>query len=100
MSHENVELVLRAFRAATTLPKPDFATVNELFHPDHTLLPLMRHVEGGEELHGARGYQAFLSQRGHLGLSDNTGDAPVSWEVELESGVDVSSDKVLTVGTL
>jgi hypothetical protein len=34
MSRENVELVTRAMRAATARPKPDFATMNALFHPD------------------------------------------------------------------
>ena len=35
MSLENVEIVRRAMEAANRRPKPDFATVNDLYHPDH-----------------------------------------------------------------
>ena len=90
MSQENAELVKRAFRAATARPKPDFATMNALFHPDHVLVPVTLDTQ---EVVGARGYQAFL--QGDAG----DGGAPVSWEADFEGAVDVGSHKVLAVLT-
>ena len=46
MSEENVELVRRAFEAGIRKPKPDFATVNALFDPDHELISFTSRVEG------------------------------------------------------
>src|SRR5438876_318957 len=60
MSQENVELVITAMRAAWARPKPDFATMNEVFHPDHVLVPLT--TIDTDEVRGARGYQAYLRQ--------------------------------------
>jgi hypothetical protein len=98
MSKENLDLVKSALTAATALPKPDFATVNRLFHPDHLLVTLYRHIEA-EEVRGGRGYQAFLREQGPLGLSESTGDAPMSWETDFEGAVDVGRDKVLAVAS-
>jgi ketosteroid isomerase-like protein len=84
MSRENVELVTRAMRAATARPKPDFATMNALFHPDHVWVP---RAFDTDEVRGARGYQAFLREQAQA----------MSWEGDLEGAVDVSGDKVLCV---
>lgn len=97
MSRENLELVARALRAATAQPKPDFATMNALYHPDHVFLPLVRFGTG--DFRGGRGYQAFLEQEGQAGLSHTAGQAPVSWEADFEGAVDVGPNKVLGVAT-
>jgi hypothetical protein len=93
MSQENVELVTRAVRAATARPKPDFATMNALFHPDHVLVPTALDID---EVRGGRGYQAFLREA-PPGLSATPAEAPMSWEADLDGAVDVSGDKVLCV---
>jgi ketosteroid isomerase-like protein len=97
MSRENVDLVMRALRAATARPKADFATVNALFHPDHILVPLATTV-GGEEVKGGRGYQSFLREQGQSGFGDSSSEAPVAWETDFETAVDVGANKVLAVG--
>ena len=97
MSRENVEVVRRAIRAATVRPKPDFATMNALFHADHVFVPAISAIEA-EEVRGGRGYQAFLREHGQAGL-DHPGEAPVSWEADLEGAVDVGGNKVLGVVT-
>ena len=95
MSRENVELVTKAIRAATARPKPDFATMNALFHSDHVLVP--RSQFDTEEVRGGRGYQTFSREQGQPGLSETPGEAVMSWEADLEGAVDVSGDKVLCV---
>ena len=47
MSQENVEIVRRAFEAICRKPKPDFETMNALYHPDHAFVPLVHRIEGG-----------------------------------------------------
>jgi hypothetical protein len=59
VSRENVEIVLRALRAASALPKTDFATVNQLFDPDHVFVPANARGLGEREAHGAEGYRAW-----------------------------------------
>ena len=98
MSRENVEVVTRAIRAATARPKPDFATMNALYHLDHEFVPTVRFATG--EFKGARGYQAFLREEGQAGHSDNPSEAPTSWESDLEGAVDVGGNKVLCVATV
>jgi ketosteroid isomerase-like protein len=94
MSQENVDLVTRAIRGATARPKPDFATMNALFHPDHVLVPRALDID---EVRGARGYQAFLREQAQAGLLESPAEAAISWEGDLEGAVDVSGDKVLCV---
>ena len=86
MSQENLDLVVRAIRAAIKRP-PDFETVNALYHPDHVLVSLAAHSLGEGEARGARGYKTWLEQ---------TDDA-VRWEAELMGAVDVGPDRVLAV---
>jgi ketosteroid isomerase-like protein len=90
MSQENVDLVLRAMRAALKRPNPDFETVNALYHPDHVLIPVEARELGQDEAKGARGYKAWLEQ---------TGDV-LSWEGEAGGAVDVAPDTVLAVTTI
>jgi hypothetical protein len=87
MSQENLDLIVRAIRAASNKPKADFETVNRLYHPDHVLVSLVANTLGEGEAKGAAGYNAWLQQ---------IGDA-VSWEGELRGAVDVGPDKVLAV---
>jgi ketosteroid isomerase-like protein len=87
MSQENLDLVVRATQAALKRPKPDFETVNALYHPDHVLVPLAANTLGEGEAKGAEGYKTWLQL---------TNDA-VSWEGELRGAVDIGPDKVLVV---
>ena len=87
MSQENLDLVVRAMNAVLARPKPDFETVNALYHPDHVLVPLAAHTFGEAEAQGAQGYKTWLEQ---------TDDA-VSWDGELRGAVDIGPDKVLVV---
>jgi ketosteroid isomerase-like protein len=87
MSQENLELVVRATRTALKRPKPDFETVNALYHPDHVLVLLAANTLGEGEAKGAEGYKSWLQ------LTDDA----VSWEGELRGAVDVGPDKVLVV---
>jgi len=59
MSQENVEIVTRAISAAIARPKPDYSTVNELYAPDHVLVPVgaASGIEG--EGKGAEGFRAW-----------------------------------------
>jgi ketosteroid isomerase-like protein len=91
MSRENLELVVRASRAAIRRPKPDFETVNALYHPDHVLVSVMATKLGEGEAVGARGYKAWLEEQ--------EGVMPVG-EQELEGAVDIAPDTVLTVTSI
>ena len=55
MSQENLELVVRATEASLERPKPDFETINTLYHPDHVLVPLTANALGEAEAKGAAG---------------------------------------------
>jgi len=61
MSQENVEIVRRGIEAASRRPKPDFATIDDLFHPDHEFVSLASAFEGGS-YHGARDYHDWRRQ--------------------------------------
>jgi ketosteroid isomerase-like protein len=94
MSREDVELATRAIRAVSARPKPDFATMNEVFHPDHVFLPAFSQLEG-EEFHGARGSQEFFKRSG---VHTEASETPTSWEgSDFEGAVDVGNRKVLVV---
>jgi ketosteroid isomerase-like protein len=96
MSLEELELATRAAQAVSAKPKPDFATINELYHPDHVLVPLVGQLEG-EEYQGARGAQRLMRRRsGHA----ETSDAPVSWEADFEGAVDIGNHKVIVVSSV
>lgn len=89
MSQENVEIVRRAFEAANRKPKPDFATVNALFHPDHELVSLVR-FRTGDSLRGAQGFREWLS---------DIGEAYESWEARFEHAREVGEERVFLVAT-
>jgi ketosteroid isomerase-like protein len=56
---ENVEIARRGIEAAIRRPKPDFDTLNALYHPDHEFISLVSPLEGGSH-RGARGYRDWL----------------------------------------
>ena len=75
MSQQDVDLVMRVIRAAIRRPKPDFETVNALYHPDHVHVSVVAAKLGGEaETVGAAGFKAWLEDR----------EAVLNWEAELE----------------
>jgi ketosteroid isomerase-like protein len=95
MSQEELELATRAARAVIARPKPDFATMNEVFHPDHVFVPTVAQLEG-DEYYGGRGYQQFLREAsGHAGATDS----PLSWEADFVGAIDVGNHKVIVVTT-
>ena len=88
MSRENVEIAVRAMKAATG-PNPDLGTLNELYSPDHVLVPV---GAGGIETEG-HGMDGFLSWR------RETNDA-LAPEFEIEEAVELAASVVLTVWTV
>ena len=86
MSEENVEIVRRALEAGWRRPKPDFATVNDLFHPDHELLSSAARVEGGGSERGAQGFREVLG-----GLDE----AFESWELSIEQVRSIDKERVV-----
>jgi len=61
MSQENIEIARRAWEAANRRPRPDFATVNALFHPQHELVAVTDPLEGRTR-HGAQGFREWLEE--------------------------------------
>jgi ketosteroid isomerase-like protein len=86
MSRENVEIVRRGIEAAFRTPKPDFATMNELYHPDHEYISRYDALEGGRH-RGGRGYRSWLLQ----------GEETMEWEARLEKITEIGDDQVLAV---
>lgn len=87
---ENVEIVRRAVQAATRRPKPDFATVNELYHPDHELLSLPARVEGRSS-RGVAEYREWLT---------TWTEVFESWEAEIEEVTAIDDEHVMVVMTV
>ena len=87
MSRENLELVVRALRAVIERPKPDFATINALYDPDHVFVSVQASGLGEAEAKGAQGYKAWLEEQAGV----------VPFEMELDGAVDVAPDLVLAV---
>src|SRR6266550_623584 len=84
MSQENVEIVRAGLEAAFRRPKPDFATLNSLYHPAHELVSRREALEGGSQL-GARGFRAWLAEENLL------------WESRLEEVTKIDDDRVLAI---
>lgn len=79
-------------RAATAVfrrPKPDFATVNALYHPDHEQITYVSRIEGPSSSRGAGGFRAWL---------DSIGETFASWETSLEGVSEIDDDRVLVEG--
>jgi ketosteroid isomerase-like protein len=86
MSQENMEIVQRAIEAAIRKPKPDFPTVNELYHRDHEFISLIDVLEGATR-RGARGYRDWL-----LNIQD-----AVASESRLERVMEIDEERVLAI---
>lgn len=84
---DHIELARRAFEAASRRPKPDFETVNALFHPDHVFLPV---APEQTEVKGGTGYRAWLA--------DNEGVLP--WTGQWEGAIEVGPHTVLCEMTM
>src|SRR2546426_11731551 len=86
MSEANVEIVRRAYEAALRRPKPDFATVNALFHPNHELVSLVSFRQAGL-LRGSRGFREWLTEL------DETYES--SWEMRVDEARALEEGRVL-----
>jgi ketosteroid isomerase-like protein len=80
----NIDLARRAFEAASTRPRPEFETVNALFHPDHEFLPSTYRVDG-RSFRGADGFRDWLRDTGET----------VSFEGVVEEATELDRDRVL-----
>ena len=91
MSEENLETARRAWEASNERPKPDFATVNALYHADHELVAVTDTLEGGTR-HGAQGFREWLAEIEH---------AFGSWTSRVEEVKAIDDERVLLlwVGT-
>jgi ketosteroid isomerase-like protein len=87
VSEENVEIARRGFDAVFRRPKPDFATINDLFHPNHEFVSTTSGVEG-RTFQGASGFREWLT---------NMGEAWKSWVNELEQVTNIDKDRVLAI---
>ena len=86
MSEENVEIVRAAIEATMRRPKPDWETMNALFHPDHEFLPRNVRLEGGS-VRGGQGYREWLTS-----ISET-----IEWEVTLAEVTEIDHERVLAV---
>ncbi len=86
MSQENVEIVRAAVEATMRRPKPDWETMNALFHPDHEFLPRDVGLVGGS-VRGAQGYREWLTS-----ISET-----LEWEVKLAEITEIDHERVLAV---
>jgi ketosteroid isomerase-like protein len=89
MSQENVELVRRAWEAASSNP-PNWPVVNELYHPDHVL----------ESDWGGINNTAY---RGAAGFRESLADQAETWDEwrqELGGLIDAGDDSVVVEARL
>jgi ketosteroid isomerase-like protein len=86
MSQANVELVRRAIEAVQRRPKPDFETMNELYHPDHEFVSALDALEGGSH-RGARGYRDW-----RVDVEEAT-----EYESRLEQVTEIDERRVLAI---
>ena len=85
MPEDIVAIARRAYEAGTRRPKPDFETVNALYHPDHELVTPLSRLEGAT-YEGKAGFREWFSSR------DEDWDALT---FQLEEAVRVDDDRVL-----
>lgn len=57
-----VDIARRAYEAGTRRPKPDLATVNALYHPNHELVTPLSRLEG-TTYRGAAGFREWFTSR-------------------------------------
>ena len=88
MSRENVDIARRALQASNRTPRPDFDTVNALYHPDHVLVAAISDVEG-RSYRGAEGFRDYLHEMN---------EAWGAREARVERVEEIDADRVLAVG--
>jgi ketosteroid isomerase-like protein len=81
----NAEIVRRAVEAANRKPKPDFETINALYHPDHVLISAISNVEG-RGFEGARGFGQWLA---------DIADSFESWEMKIDGLEEIDGKRLL-----
>jgi ketosteroid isomerase-like protein len=86
MSQENVDIVRRGIEAAFRRPKPDLATLSDVYHPDHEFVSLIDPLEGGNH-RGARGFHDWLLKM----------DETVGSHSTVERVTEIDEDRVLAV---
>lgn len=62
MTEDIVEIARRAYEAGTRRPRPDFETVNALYHRDHELVTPLSRLEGAS-YDGMEGFREWFSSR-------------------------------------
>ena len=90
MSRDNIRLVLRATEAVYRRPKPDFETINELFHADHVLVSAWTTAFGEAEATGALGFKRWFEETARA----------MPWDGRIDGAVDVGPKTVLLAATL
>jgi ketosteroid isomerase-like protein len=90
MSQENVEIVRRAFEAASRKPEPDLETLSELAHPDAEMTTD----------YGAMGGDSFLGIEGFRKALTEFGTDWGEWHQELEEILEAGEDGVVVLGHL
>src|SRR5687768_10573809 len=89
MSQENVDIVRRAWEAASSKP-PNWPVVNALYHPDHVLESNFGGINN-TVYRGASGFRESLADH------DETWD---DWSHELRGLIDVGGDSVVVEACL
>jgi ketosteroid isomerase-like protein len=89
MSQENVEIVRRAWEAATSKP-PNWSVVSALYDPDHVLESDWGGVNN-TAYSGARGFEESIAEQD---------DAWDEWRHELRDLIDAGGDLVVAEGRL
>jgi ketosteroid isomerase-like protein len=90
MSQENVEIVRRAFEAATRKPAPDLETLSELAHPDHEMTTD----------YGAMGADSFVGIQGFRKALTEFDTDWGQWHQELDEFLEAGDDAVVVLGHL
>jgi ketosteroid isomerase-like protein len=85
MSVENEEIVRRAFEAACRQPKPDFVTLNALYHPDHEFVSLIQRIEGGVAM-GASGFRDWIAENN---------ESWTNWDLQFDRVESIDTGRVL-----
>ncbi len=90
MSQENIEIVGRAFEAATQKPEPDLDTLSELAHPDHEMTTDYGAM-GGDSFLGVDGFRKALTE-----FDTDWGE----WHQEFDEFLAAGDDTVVVLGHL
>lgn len=87
MSQANAEIVRRGIEAALRRPEPDWATMEQLYHPDHEFVSLVDSALEGGSQRGISGYRDWL-----LGVEET-----VQSRSRLEAVREIDKERVLAI---